>query len=498
MAKLDIPFNISILNLTEERLHGVRPTRSMDIFEGATRNFHPDGLFSTLTFGKIGDDRRNLMVSYIDIKIPIFHPVVFRALGDIKSLYHEIITAKTFAVWDKSINDFVKSNPLEGDTGFDFFLTHWKKINYEHRPSTMREQNIGIINKYQDRAMMSKILVIPAGLRDVEIDNLGRVSENEINPLYRKLLSLSQSVSQDAINNNPRVLDSIRVNLQNTYIQIYEMIETMIEGKKKLLMGKWASRKIFNGTRNVITSTITEIDDLETEGKIGVNHTVIGLYQYLKGTLPVSTYQIKNGFLSNVFIGPNAPAQLVDKKTLKKVSINLKPEYYDSWMTNEGIEKVITSFSEESIRHTPLEINGYYIGLIYKGPDKTFKLFQDIDDLPKNFSRENVFPITFCELLYLSVFRHSGRYPCFVTRYPIAGEGSIYPSYCYLKTTNKYETRKELGFDWGINSSSGTAYQFPIPGSTFFNSLAPSSAHLGKLTADFDGDVKYKYLYQLQ
>jgi hypothetical protein len=196
--------------------------------------------------------------------------------------------------------------------------------------------------------------------------------------------------------------------------------------------------------------------------------------------------------LNNVFLGPNSPAQLVDKKTLKKVSVTLKPEYYDSWMTNEGIEKVITSFSEESIRHTPLEINGYYLGLIYKGPDKTFKLFQDIDDLPKNFSRENVFPITFCELLYLSVFNHSGRYPCFVTRYPIAGEGSIYPSYCYLKTTNKYEVRRELGFDWGSNQSGNTAYQFPIPGSTFFNSLAPSSAHLGKLTADFDGDSTYK------
>ena len=57
--KQDIPFNIELLNITSNNLMGLRPIRSLDITDGASDNFHPDGLFSTVTFGKVGDERRS-------------------------------------------------------------------------------------------------------------------------------------------------------------------------------------------------------------------------------------------------------------------------------------------------------------------------------------------------------------------------------------------------------------------------------------------------------
>ena len=488
MGNLNIPFNITLLELNDKALEGLRPVRSLDIFEGATKNFHTDGLFSTEIFGRVGEERRNGRFSYIDIKVSVFHPIIHHTLGQLRQLYHEIISGKTYAIWDNEIKDFVKATQIDGRTGFQFFVEHWQDIVFEERDSDVRNTNISLINKFKKQALTSKIVVMPAGLRDYEIQSDGREAEDEFNNLYRTILAISNSVMPGVIKSNIEQLNGVRYNLQIAFNKLYERFESMIEGKRKLMMGKWATRATWNGTRNVITSTNIKANELESPGNVDFNHTVVGLYQYLKATLPVSKYQIRNGFLSNVFTGPSVPAFLTDKKTLKKVSVNLKPKYFDQWMTEEGMDKVISLYGEESLRHNVLEIEGYYVGLVYKGPG-VFKLFQDIDDLPPECDKSLVFPITFTELMYLSVYEKSNKYPAFVTRYPVTGYGSIYPSYMYLKPTVAVEVRKPLGDDWQVDDSKPAAYNFPITGASFVNSMSPNPARLGRLNADFDGDM---------
>ena len=53
-----LPFNISILELTDETLKYLKPVTSLDTFEGSSKNFHDDGLFSVSIFGKVGDPSR--------------------------------------------------------------------------------------------------------------------------------------------------------------------------------------------------------------------------------------------------------------------------------------------------------------------------------------------------------------------------------------------------------------------------------------------------------
>lgn len=494
MSDLSVPFNITLLNLTPDKLVGLKPVTSLDSLEGMSRNFNENGLFSVSIFGRIGDERRNRRFSYIDIKATIFHPVIYRSLVQLKRFYGEIIEGKSYAAWDDEIKDFVRSDQLEGQTGFFFFTQHWKDIVFEEKPSDNRQINIQLINKFKDKAMLSKIIVLPAGLRDIQIEEDGRTSEDEINVLYRKLISLSNSIPGSAVENSIEMLDGVRVGLQRNFNLIYDLIENMIKGKKKLMMGKWASRKIFNGTRNVITSMPIKSDSLNSPANIDFNDTMVGLYQYMKAALPITKFNLRNGFLNKVFIGPNSPAFLVDKKTLKKVSVNLKPHYYDSWMTDEGIENVITLFGEEALRHKQLEIEGYYVGLIYKAPG-VFKLLQDIEELPDGFDKKHVTPVTFCELMYIAVYADSSKYPCFVTRYPITGFGSIYVSKPYLKPTLQTEVRKPLGDNWEPDETLQTAYNFPTL-SNFVNSVSPHPSKLGRMGADFDGDtVSFNVVY---
>lgn len=484
MARLDIPFNISILHLTDDKLKGIRPVRSMDILDGNTTNFNQDGLFSTEIFGKFGTQLRNKRFSYIDVKIPIFHPVIYKSLISLKRLYEGIINGTEYANWDKETNDFVRSDPINGRTGFAFFIEYWDKIEFKETGSVERSQNILLIKKYKDIALTNRVIVMPAGLRDVEIDKAGRMTKDEINNFYLKLLSISNTISVVIIKSNPEIVDLARSNLNRTFLALYDTIESMIKGKKKLLLNKWASRRIYNGTRNVITPMSTSVRVLGEYGNPTINNSLISLYQATKAVLPVSIFNLKNSFLTKVFTDQRTPARLVDKQTLKTVDVRLSNNYFDLWMTDEGLEKVITKFSDPEIRNKPIEINGYYLGLTYTGPDNTFKLIQDIDDIPPERSKEDVHPMTFCELLYLSVYKVINNYPGFLTRYPILTVGSIYPSFPYVKTTIKTERRTELDDSWELTEN--IAIEFPVRTSPYFNTLSPHPSKLGRLDGDFD------------
>lgn len=482
-----LPFNIDLLILTNETLKGIEPIQVLDLFSGSTRNFHPQGLFSTEIFGKVGDERRNRRFSYIDLRIKIFHPVIYKALCDMKHLYGELMAGAAYATWDDEAKDFVKCSPAEGDTGFAYFVKYFPEIQFEQRASDKREFNIKMVEKYRDNCLMDKLIVMPAGLRDYEVDENGKPTENEINTYYRKAFSYASLVSEISMKLNPDSVDITRYSIQLAVNTIYDYIKNLLEGKKKLILGRWAARRIYNGTRNVITSLNNDTDHLESPVSVSCNQTVLGLYQYMKSILPVAIHHLRDGFLNQVFVGPNSPAYLVNKKTLKKELVHINPAYYDEWMTDEGLEKVITRFGEVDLRHSVLEVENHYMGLLYRGPDKTFRIFQDIDEVPEGRSKKDVKPLTFVELMYISVFHDANTMPCFATRYPVISYGGIYPSYVYLKSTVKGEVRESLGVNW--EKTGVVANQFPIHGEQFMNSMSPHPTHLARLGADFDGDT---------
>lgn len=488
MQRSMLPFNVTLLHLTPAKLAGLAPITSLSMYEGITHNFHPDGLFSTKIFGRVGDDVRSRRYAYIDIKVPVFHPVIYSTLVSLKRLYGGIMAGNEYAVWNPEKKDFDRSDAINGETGYHFFMTYWEKIDFTKTSSDKRDQSIRLIEKYKKEAATSKVLVLPAGLRDVEVGADGRPREDEINPLYRQLLAVANTLSDIAIRSNPELIDRARFKLQTTFLNIYELFERLIYGKNKLIQGKWASRRIMNGTGNVITALPVETQYLGAEGAVGFNDTAIGLFQLIKGMLPITLYQLKNGWLRTVFPDYSLPANLVNKKTLKCEQVSLKTEYYDRFQTNEGLEKVVNAFREESLRDQPLEIEGYYVGLIYKGPDGTFKIFNDIDELPENRKREDVYPLTFCELVYLSGYRIWNNYPATVTRYPVTGVGSVYPTNLYVRTTTVAEHRTELGRNWEPQGEGFVAYEFPIPG-PYMKSMSPHPTRLAKLDADFDGDM---------
>jgi hypothetical protein len=497
MSTLMLPFNISITHVTNERVSTLRPVKSLDIFDGATANFHEDGLFSVSTFGRVGDERRDRQFGYVQLKVTVFHPIIYNALCALKALYRGILNSTDYAVWDDEIKDFVASDELLGQTGYSFFVKHWLNIEYRETKSGIRQTRIELVKKYGKVALTDKILVLPAGLRDIEASDDGRKQQDPINDFYRRIISINNVISDTYYNDSEKSLDQSRRGIQRSFNDVYDTLQKMISGKRGFIQDKWASRKVFSGTRNVISAMDASSSDLKSPRSIKLTDTIVGLYQHAKAIEPVTKHLLSNGYLSRVFGVESGKALLTDPKTLKSGYITVNTDEFDRWNTEEGLSKVLNSFSDPSMRHKPVKIAGHYLGLIYLGDDMSFRMFSDIDDLPEGLDRSSVSPITLCQLIYLSGYREWNRYPALITRYPVTGLGSIYPSTVYVKTTIKSEVRKELGENWEPLGDDYVAYEFPISAHpAFIDTMSPHLSRLAALGADFDGDTcSYTALY---
>lgn len=448
MKTLDLPFNVDIMRLDQSKLQLMRPVKSLDFFENVNGDFHEDGLFSVAIFGRVGEEMRDKRFSYIDIKTEIFHPVIYSKLIQVRGLYRGILAGTAYAKWNPELRDFETADELSGETGYAFFLRHWKEIKFVRNRSDVRDMRIKLLEKYRNNATVDKILVMPAGLRDLDVGEDGRTVVDDINTYYRKILSISKTIADTDYARSSAAYNLPRHLLQMTFNDIFDNIEKMLTGKKGFLQYKWGSRRIFNGTRNVITAMDTSVEVLGGPNAQRYTDTVVGLHQLTKALLPVTIHRLKTTYLQQVFAPGNGYANLVDPTTLKSQQVLLNTDTYDRWTTVEGLEKVVSSYGEVSFRHKPILLDGRYLALIYVGPDKTFRIFNDIDELPSNLSRKHVRPINLVELLYLCGYRVWNNYVAFVTRYPITGTGSCFPATIYTKTTIVGEVRQELDESW--------------------------------------------------
>lgn len=483
--KLD-PFKIELLLPTRNDLQGVKKVQVMDIMEGFTKNFHPDGLFSAEIFGKVGEERRSKTFAYIDLNLKIFHPLIYKVIVDLKALYGEIMAGKSYAVFDDQLGDFVKSNIAEGETGYEFFVKHFDKLKFEKSNSISRKVYIQFVEKYRNAPYIEQLIIMPAGLRDYTVDEDGKPSEDELNGMYRSIMAVSSLMQNVNVSKNPEMVDASRANLQVKVFELYRHIMGLLLGKGKLIQGSFLSRKVSNTTRNVISSYIPNVTSFGDPSSVGPSDTVIGLYQYLRDIMPLVVFHLKNKYMYKVFSGTNTDMTVVDPKTFKKKQVGLNAKAYNSWMTYEGIEKICDNFSQENMRDYPVMIGKDYLGLVYKGDDMTFKFIQDIDEVPEGRSKKSVTPITMAELLYMAVYEEANESYGWSTRYPVTQFGSTFPGTIYLKTTSNSEVRYELDDGW--EKIPIMAKSFPVKGSEFFNSLSVPASRIPRAGADYDGE----------
>lgn len=489
MNYAEVPAKVWPMVLTKERVRNLTPVTSLDIYDGASSEFHDQGLYSTTIFGRVGSDQRDSTFSYMDLKVEIFHPKIFRDLMSLKSLYKEIVTGRATAVFDPIVKDFVADTSDKAETGYAFFVKHFQDIEFKKSKSPTRALVVEFINQWRKDAMTRYIPVLPAGVRDIEISDNGVATKNEIHDLYYRVLSISNTIPVTRDMESP-AFNIARNALTNTMVEIYELIEGMLAGKNGFILDKWAARRVVYGTRNVLTVMDTSIANLNDSNAPGFDSTTLGLFQVIKGMTPLTIHYLRRMF-GHLIQNGEGQAQLIDKETLRPKWVSLSPAARDTWSTRDGLMTVIDQYQTLEMRTRPVTIEGHYLALIYKGPDKSFKIFFDIHEMPAHLDRNNVHPINLVELLYLCGYQNWNKYFAQICRYPISGLGSNYPSRVYVKTTVVGERRQELDDNWEVREDPVyTAQEFPMTGSTsFMDTQSPHSTKLVGLAADFDGDT---------
>ena len=482
------PSNLTLLD-TRTIVPGVfKPVTSTDAFEGMTQNLNDEGLYSLEIFGKMGSKERDKTEAYIDVKLPIFNPSYLKVLGQIKSLYIGILKGSEYAVWDEKSKDFIKSNIIDGQTGYSFFISHFMELVVTTTDSYKRKVRVKAINMFRDIALGTKVIVPPAGIRDIQFMPNGAPSEPEITDYYRKLMFRTRVISIGKADDleNP-LYDSVRWGLQNSFNDIDQYIFGLMGGKGGLLQRRMSTRGVVGGTRNVITARKVSRSNLFEDDGVSPNSVDMGLMQALLNYQYVCIHAMTSKYLETIFTPGSETAKLVNMKSLEYEYTEVLPATVDKWTTATGLSKLFNGFSNVNLRNKPIIISGHYLALVYDD-GKEICVLHDINDLPEGKDKKLVTPMTYMELFYLSCQEAIRRQMSQQTRYPVTGLGSIFPARVNILTTVGAKKRTLIDTEGNVVD---VVPHYPVKTGRidYFDAMSVDPTREQALGSDHDGDA---------
>jgi hypothetical protein len=472
--------------------------KSPSIFEVNSSKFHPLGLFSEEIFGSVTDLNRFTTEAAIELNTYIIHPVIFANVISKNALYKSILSGKQHAIFDNKTHDFIATieENDKASTGFKFFIENISKLADTKEPDALRARNKHqLLVKYKNTLLTKYIICIPAGLRDLDL-NAPRLSKDDINKIYLGVLNLTASLSDHNLSED-NIFDGIRYQIQLKAAEIYEYINTIISGKSGFLQQHYGARKVAFSTRNVISVAVLAGDTPDAPTNIKANETMIPILNFSKCFQPFVVNYIKNKVYGELFVnGGTERIAATNTKTLEIEYINVTMAEMNKYTTSDGVNRIVNQFKHVGFRESPVSIMSsdrkeYYLMLTYHTDEVVYigKSVSDLENLAKadniEFDIVNVKSIYWVELMYIIGLKIAKGKHVFITRYPVVGDGSIYPSGIHLITTNP---SKEVKVKFGIGVELDAPH-FPILGTSYYESAILHPSRLSGLNADMDGDM---------
>ncbi len=479
------------------KANNLRFVTSPNIFEPNSSRFHPDGLFSEEIFGSITSMDRFTTEAAIALNTNIIHPMLFASVIQPKNLYGSIMNSKQYAVFNEETYtfDIADEDDNNAGTGYQFFLTHIKYLANAPAPPALRASNLHkLLVKYKDRMITDHLVCLPAGLRDLDLKS-PRLSKDDINKLYMAVINLATSLSDYALSEDT-IFDGIRYQIQLRVAAVYTYLMNIISGKGGFMQKHYGARKIAYSTRNVISVPTIDADTSDDPSNIKADETMMPMLNLIKCFQPFFTNFVLKKLYGELFIhGASETVPATNMKTLGIEYITIKTADIKRYTTVDGIVTLINQFKYVGFRESPVSIQDvnrkeYALLLTYTTKDRVYigktgedlKLMIAKDDVVYDAAR--VSPIRWAEVLYLAGLQIVDGKHALVTRYPVLGDGSIYPSKIHSITTNPSKV-VEVVFDSGLVMK---VPHYPIIGNPYYESLIVHPSRLPGLGADFDGD----------
>lgn len=493
------PLDVEVMNIRHEIDVGKIPeVTSSSIFEPNSTKFHPDGLFSEEIFGRVTELDRFTTEAFINLNTRIIHPVIYHYIISKKKLFVSILNGTRYARFDNDEYTFVIADQGDKDagTGYNFFLKHITKLTKSPEPESLRAKNLHqMLVKYKSLMFANEILVLPAGLRDIDIKS-SRLAQDDINKIYLSIINLATGLV-DHTASEDSIFDGIRMQLQKKVAEIYNQVEDVMSGKKGFLQKHYGSRKSAFTTRNVTSVSVTSSNTPDDPSTIKVDETMIPLFNTIKNFQPQFINYLKNGLFGEIFKrGSTESVPVTDPKSLSIKYVTLPPNEVKKLTNSDSMASYINKFKFTGFRNSPVSVtdsNGdtYWLILTYQVDDKVL-LGKSVDELKEladyyklDFKKADITPLTWSEAIYIASAKIVTGKHVFITRYPVLGDGSIYPSKVHVITTTPDKV-VDVVFDKG---QSIRVQHFPIAGNAYYESAIIHPSRMSGLGLDYDGDM---------
>ena len=497
------PMNIRLVDVDKIiAKRNIKPVTSTSVLLPATSTFDPNGLFSETIFGLQNTPERLVTFGYINLKTKIMHPIAYNNLLTLKQSYADIISGKKYAVFNKEEHDFeiVDENNSDADTGYSFFMSHFWDIQFEETESLPRNDKIKIFNKYKNVIFIDKLLVSPAGIRDIKIENGIRKSD-DINNMYSTLINYTRALPSTEGDLDP-IYDTIRYAIQRYANQVVDYYDNVLKGKGGFLQNKYSKRALALGTRNVISSARIAAQSMESNQFLKCTETFVPLFEAAKAFLPLVVYSLKQYFFNQIFDASFTNIALIDPSTNKLVYKQIDEKEKDKFLSSEGVEDIVNLFENNEFRTTPVQVyskdgTAYYLFLIYDDPStNNLILIRNLESVKntfkesgREFNEQYIRPLTYIEMLYIATYVATIDKHVTVTRYPVLILGSDYPSKCHLVSTSP---SREVTLEDETPTIKISLPHYPVLGAQTIDSASPHPSRLTGSTGlggDFDGDT---------
>ena len=217
----------------------------------AKDKLNPEGLLSESIFGMIGSNKRRLRFAYIDTKQTFFHPEVWKFINHLDPIFVEVLNDKnTFTFQD---GQFIPDP--KGETGFIFFIKNFRKINFKKLSTyKSKRKEITFIENNLNKILINKVLVLPAGLRDIHLSSSAhtKIQFSDITSLYRTLLQQIKLITDSELESS--IIEHVMEQIQTSLVRINVWFKSRLKGKRGIIRSGIVKKTIDYSGRFVITT----------------------------------------------------------------------------------------------------------------------------------------------------------------------------------------------------------------------------------------------------
>lgn len=292
--------------------------------EGRGGKLDSEGLFSEEIFGRVGSPIRKLTFGYIDLHVKIIHPQCWDMIVGLNPMINKMLTGKKKYIINPDGDIEESTDSFIGMSGIKALIDNWDKLNL-NLVGKKHPEYVKFLKNNKEKIFIDKILVIPAGIRDVQLNvggtNKKIITSSEVNTLYEELLQQTKTVDSNLLDFlDDETVKNIVGAIQRKVIEINKWIEERLKGKNGILRGGLLSKTVdYSGRFNIVNDMSVK------QGYIGVPwQAVLKLYE------PFTIYHIiKNKYNVNV-------------KELIKQQLNIENE-----LSSSDLKRFLTLINEQ-------------------------------------------------------------------------------------------------------------------------------------------------------